>query len=170
MPPCCHLLRLGAQISLLWFGVMLSQFLRSRHGGYQGITYMNPQRTIIIIINKTHYRYCTWRQSLATCGGLQYNSHPYNEECMLPHRVKFMGPKWGPPGSCRPQMDLMLAPWTLLPGTTLCTLHKVSLKNHELSTWNTDKSFQSELFGCDFSIGKTDVNPATICVLVMIYM
>ena len=28
--------------------------------------------------------------------------------------VKFMGPTWGPPGSSRPQMGLMLAPWTLL--------------------------------------------------------
>ena len=27
-----------------------------------------------------------------------------------------MGPTWGPPGSCRPQMGPMLAPWTLLPG------------------------------------------------------
>ena len=37
----------------------------------------------------------------------------------LPQIVKFMGPTWGPPGSCRPQMDPMLAPWTLLSGTTL---------------------------------------------------
>ena len=29
---------------------------------------------------------------------------------------KFMGPTWGPPGSCRPQTDPMLAPWTLLSG------------------------------------------------------
>ena len=27
-----------------------------------------------------------------------------------------MGPTWGPPGSCRPQMDPMLAQWTLLSG------------------------------------------------------
>ena len=30
--------------------------------------------------------------------------------------AKFMGPTWGPPGSCRPQMGLTLAPWTLLSG------------------------------------------------------
>ena len=30
--------------------------------------------------------------------------------------AKFMGPTWGPPGSCRPQMGLMLASWTLLSG------------------------------------------------------
>ena len=31
-------------------------------------------------------------------------------------KAKFMGPIWGPPGSCRPQMGPMLAPWTLLSG------------------------------------------------------
>ena len=30
--------------------------------------------------------------------------------------AKFMGPTWGPPGSCQPQMGPMLAPWTLLTG------------------------------------------------------
>ena len=30
-----------------------------------------------------------------------------------------MGPTWGPPGSCRPQMGLMLTPWTLLSGKPL---------------------------------------------------
>ena len=33
--------------------------------------------------------------------------------------AKFMGPTWGPPGSCRPQMGPMLAPWTLLSGVSL---------------------------------------------------
>ena len=30
--------------------------------------------------------------------------------------AKFMGPTWGPPGSCRPQMGPILVPWTLLLG------------------------------------------------------
>ena len=30
--------------------------------------------------------------------------------------AKFMGPIWGPPGSCRPQMGPMLTTWTLLSG------------------------------------------------------
>ena len=35
----------------------------------------------------------------------------------IPSQIaKFMGPTWGPPGSCRPQMGPMLAPWTLLLG------------------------------------------------------
>ena len=30
--------------------------------------------------------------------------------------AKFMGPTWGPPGSCQPQMGPMLAPWTWISG------------------------------------------------------
>ena len=33
-----------------------------------------------------------------------------------PQIAKFMGPAWGPPGSCRPQMGPMLAPCTMLSG------------------------------------------------------
>ena len=33
-----------------------------------------------------------------------------------PQRAKFMGPTWGPPGSCRPHVGPMLAPWTSLSG------------------------------------------------------
>ena len=36
--------------------------------------------------------------------------------------AKFMGPTWGPPGSCRPQRVPMLAPWTLLSGF-ICIWH-----------------------------------------------
>ena len=36
---------------------------------------------------------------------------------IIPQIAKFMGPTWGPHGSCRPQMGPMLAPWTLLSGT-----------------------------------------------------
>ena len=32
--------------------------------------------------------------------------------------AKFIGPTWGPPGSCRPQMGPILARWTLLSGVT----------------------------------------------------
>ena len=35
--------------------------------------------------------------------------------------AKFMGPTWGPPGSCRPQVGLILALWTLLSGYICAT-------------------------------------------------
>ena len=34
----------------------------------------------------------------------------------IQYKANFMGPTWGPPGSCRPQMGPMLDPWTLLLG------------------------------------------------------
>ena len=39
---------------------------------------------------------------------------------MSPAQIsRFMGPTWGPTGSCRPHMGPMLAPWTLLSGCSL---------------------------------------------------
>ena len=38
--------------------------------------------------------------------------------------AKFMGPTWGPPGSYRPQMGPILAPWTLLSGLSMLTSRK----------------------------------------------
>ena len=35
---------------------------------------------------------------------------------IITHITGFIGQTWGPPGSCRPQMGPMLAPWTLLSG------------------------------------------------------
>ena len=43
--------------------------------------------------------------------------------------AKFMGPIWGPPGSCRPQN--LLAPWTLLSGNVLVAiLDRLQIKCH----------------------------------------
>ena len=53
-----------------------------------------------------------------------------------PQITKFMGPTWGPPGSCRPQMGPMLAPWTLLSGTLHhqeCWLTSISQGLYSLS-------------------------------------
>ena len=35
-----------------------------------------------------------------------------------PQIARFMGPTWGPPGSGHPQVGPMLAPWTLLSGSS----------------------------------------------------
>ena len=37
-------------------------------------------------------------------------------ECIITQIAKFMGPTWGPHGSCQPQMGPMLVLWTLLSG------------------------------------------------------
>ena len=53
----------------------------------------------------TLYCHILWTQSQQT---FSYHEHT--------HIAMFMGPTWGPPGSCSPQMGPMLAPWTLLSG------------------------------------------------------
>ena len=42
-----------------------------------------------------------------------------HSQSILPQVARFMGPTWGPPGSCRSQMGPMLAPWTLLSGRSI---------------------------------------------------
>ena len=46
--------------------------------------------------------------------------------------AKFMGPTWGPPGSCQPQMGPMSAPWTLLSGISRGILTLQSKYNRNL--------------------------------------
>ena len=42
--------------------------------------------------------------------------HTFTYGLVISPDSKVHGPTWGPPGSCRPQMGPMLAPWTLLSG------------------------------------------------------
>ena len=42
-----------------------------------------------------------------------------------PQIARFIRPTWGTPGSCRPQMSPMLAPWTLLSGTVLYSMERL---------------------------------------------
>ena len=67
--------------------------------------------------------------------------------------AKFMGPTWGPPGSCRPQMGPMLAPWTLLSGIRA----PWRLKSH-----GTQTSFLQRLFFCP--ITKETYNSCITCL------
>ena len=55
--------------------------------------------------------------------------------------AKFMGPTWSPPGSCRPQMGPMLAPWTLLSGNDTVSHHL--LLKFDLVTYHTDNFAQN---------------------------
>ena len=52
-----------------------------------------------------------------------------------------MGPTWGPPGSCRPQMGPMLAPWTLLSGYAFLFNIKICAIN--VSVWNWIQEYTS---------------------------
>ena len=58
-------------------------------------------------------RYVAGRKRITVCG---------SDNTILPstsQKARFMGPTWAPPGSCRPQVGPMLAPWTLLSGLVL---------------------------------------------------
>ena len=53
-----------------------------------------------------------------------------------------MGPTWGPPGSCRPQMGPILAPWTLLSGK-FSDQWKYGYCQTYLKTWKKNKEIVS---------------------------
>ena len=66
------------------------------------------------------YILLSWLLCCITSG---YIGPCHNETCLsiIPQIAKFMGPTWGPPGSCRPQMGPILAPWNLLLGSATVT-------------------------------------------------
>ena len=70
--------------------------------------------------------------------------------------ARFMGPAWGPPGSRRPQMGSMLAPWTLLSGN-ICTLYNPCYR--ALSEWPPPRIFVS---GNESKNGRTKTIIASI--------
>ena len=58
----------------------------------------------------------------------------------------FMGPIWGPPGSCQPQMGPMLAPWTLLSGKLRAMLTDKNLLTYWLTIfWTLGTKLQCNL-------------------------
>ena len=61
--------------------------------------------------------------------------------------AKFMGPTWGPPGPCRPQMGPMLAPWTLLSSLYSIqgsAISQLNVTKHVLSQWQSKGSAKWE--------------------------
>ena len=62
---------------------------------------------------KEHWLWQAFQIPVRTCSA---RSHSSNNAIRALHTTSFMGPTWGPPGPCRPQMGPMLTPWTLLSG------------------------------------------------------
>ena len=79
--------------------------------------------------SRQHYRESvTSRDVTIRC---RYRKRPQLVWCAqwyAPQITKFMGPTSGPPGSCRPQMGPMLAPWTLLSGTYVSNVFAIVLQ------------------------------------------
>ena len=80
--------------------------------------------TALYSVKNCDHKYMCWESyqeyihSLLRLFGSHYN-HVCRNAPVLTQIAKFMGKTWGPPGSCRPQMGPMLAPWTLLSGELL---------------------------------------------------
>ena len=68
--------------------------------------------------------------------------------------ARFMGPTWGPPGSCRSQMGPMWAPWTLLSG-------KYNVLYSPLLTPLNGKQWYGHI-----SPHRTNISPVYVCITV----
>ena len=106
--------------------------------------------------------------------------------------ARCMGPTWGPPGSCWPQMGPMLAPWTLLsvlPSQWELSMWQSGWKLHSISHgenfgswwhyWNKHKNWpiyfeiqyviihNSNVENVDFKYNKLSINIAGILIILM---
>ena len=83
--------------------------------------------------------------------------------CHVPQIAKFMGPTRGPIGSCRPQMDPMLASWTLLSGTIVFdSLYPSMLHIGVVSLSHSETSSRNGLFRSDKQYKSADCNVTLI--------
>ena len=82
------------------------------------------------IDNKINHHWVRW-----WLGGEYQTSHYLNQSQI----AKFMGPTWGPSGSCRPQMGPILAPWKLAirDAEPICWCIYVGLGGVELNVINS---------------------------------
>ena len=75
----------------------------------------NWQRTRTIAVTTAPYQYV---QHVAICRATSQIDNS-EQHLLSPQIATFMGPTWGPPGSCRPQMSPICAPQTLLSGACM---------------------------------------------------
>ena len=93
-----------------WFEILSFSFKKN--------TFQNVTCKILAILSRPQYiNFRKWRKFAG--GSHRFdNNHPTNGRRYYKYAqiAKFMGPTWGPPGSCRPQMGPILSTWTLLSG------------------------------------------------------
>ena len=87
----------------------------------------------------------------AICNRVLYWAMIYQESGIQSQITKFMGPTWGPPRSCRPQVGTILAPWTLLSGVESCLykVHFYSLMFHGIESVNHVADYELLIFYTD---------------------
>ena len=81
-------------------------------------------------------------------------------------KTKFMGPTWGPLGSCRPQICPMLAPWTSLSGA----IQTYWALSGYLYTCNRINSLIPELMSIGGPLPWSDPTEYVMCVYCMWYI
>ena len=72
---------------------------------------------IKVALSWSIYMICTYWKLQHCCSVVQFSRMPRKTSQI----ARFSWPTWCPPGSCRPQLGAMWAPWTLLSGTPLIT-------------------------------------------------
>ena len=90
---------------------MLNWVLSNRIFHQDGIEWMINQNIKIFIVQNALWN-VVW-EIVAILLRSYCDKHPYPGHTLI---ARIMGPTWGPPGSCRPQVGPILAPWTLLSG------------------------------------------------------
>ena len=131
--------------SRIWLSEAVISLFQYRIGRSGVISTSHKQSRTRIRIWKYSNRSEIWQASLQPCCP---NAHRFSKRYKIfnaqtrrfealrdlmktPQIARFMGPTWGPPGSCRPQMGPMLAPWG--PGTLYRMLKRIPgtrMSNH----------------------------------------
>ena len=97
---------IGVSAATRWMWVNIPQQSAIHVHNSRGVLYIQTYRETISMIHQSPH--ANWRQ---TAGADWIHTQA---KFVVTQIARFMGPTWGPPGPCRPQMDSMLAPWTLL--------------------------------------------------------
>ena len=81
----------------------------------------------------------------------------YLQIAVITQIARFMGPTWGPPGSCRPQMGPMLAPWTLpsgnLEGANVPDISTRGIDSFRTKAFEPFETLLAALCSMDYDIG-----------------
>ena len=90
-----------------------------------------------------------WEMSLN-----KQKSYIYNSQ-----KAKFMGPTWGPPGSCRPQLGPLLAPWIFLSAIVIVTFGYFSPEKADV------KQVSRQIHHCSANIHSFCLVPCSFILL-----
>ena len=109
-----------------------------------------------------------WNIIIFLCRMISYSGYSHLMISAATQRARFLGPTWGPSGSCLPQMGPMLAPWTSLSGYACCLLtmhhnwnwpHFIDIKQFWWITLIMNILFQSFVYGIRHKLVSREAIP-----------